>query len=308
MAAIQRRRGSAARNDAALVRGAGETHRGHVRSENQDVLIVEPRLGLYAVLDGMGGTSAGDVAAHLAARSIAACIRQKPRTRHRSAEELLHLAIRTASLEVFTAGVRKREHLGMGTTVVACLVVDPTRVVIGHVGDSRAYLLRDGRLAALTRDHTVVQAMIDAGELSLDAVGRHPERHALTRCVGNPVGAPTWRSTGSGPCRPRASKWRSRSTICSIGPPRQRRSPDSCAGCSAAERCDQWRTPQVAAAGHRAIASGRDFRGLHIGDPRAYQRANRVADHLPSHRHGREVRLRRAVGVRLVLDFSHQCA
>ena len=54
MAAIQRRRGSAARNDAVLVRGAGETHRGHVRSENQDVLIVAPRLGLYAVLDGMG--------------------------------------------------------------------------------------------------------------------------------------------------------------------------------------------------------------------------------------------------------------
>jgi PPM family protein phosphatase len=190
MAAIQRRRGSAVRNDTALVRGAGETHRGHVRSENQDVLIVEPRLGLYAVLDGMGGTSAGDVAAHLAARSIAACIRQKTRTRQRSAEELLHLAIRTASLEVFTAGVRKREHLGMGTTVVACLVVDPTRVVIGHVGDSRAYLLRDGRLAALTRDHTVVQAMVDVGELSLDAAGRYPERHALTRCVGNPRGDP----------------------------------------------------------------------------------------------------------------------
>jgi protein phosphatase len=185
MATTGWRRRSAARNDAPRLSGGGETHCGHVRSDNQDVLVIEPRLGLYAVLDGMAGTSAGDVAARLAASGIAACIRQKSRIRWRWPRELLDLALRTASVEVFVAGAKQREYQGMGTTAVACLVVDPTRVVIGHLGDSRAYLLRDGKLAALTRDHTVVQELVDAGELKRSEIAHSPHRHMLTRCLGH---------------------------------------------------------------------------------------------------------------------------
>jgi len=134
--------------------GGGGTHCGHVRESNQDVLIVEPGLGLYAVLDGMGGANAGDVAARLAAQEIVACIRRTPRSRRRSPHQLLELALHSAAVQVFTAASERRDYRGMGTTVVACLVVDPTRVVIGHAGDSRAYLLRDGQLTLLTRDHT----------------------------------------------------------------------------------------------------------------------------------------------------------
>jgi PPM family protein phosphatase len=138
----------------ARLRGHGHTHCGHVRESNQDVIVVEPALGLYAVLDGMGGANAGDVAAHLAAVEIVACVRRRSRIRRRSPRQLLELALRTAAIQVFSVAQEQLEYRGMGTTVVACLVVDPTRAVIAHAGDSRAYLLRDGKLAALTRDHT----------------------------------------------------------------------------------------------------------------------------------------------------------
>jgi protein phosphatase len=133
--------------------GGGVTHCGHVRDDNQDVIIVEPKLGLYAVLDGMGGANAGDVAARMAAREIVACVQQKSRLRRRSPEQLLRFALDTAAVQVFTAAEQRLEYRGMGTTVVACLV-DPPRAVIGHAGDSRAYLLRGRELTPLTRDHT----------------------------------------------------------------------------------------------------------------------------------------------------------
>jgi serine/threonine protein phosphatase PrpC len=138
----------------ARLSGGGETHRGYVREDNQDVIIVEPTLGLYAVLDGMGGANAGDVAARMAAQEIVACVRQESRTRRRSPDQVLRFALDTAAVKVFTAAAQRLDYRGMGTTAVACLVVDPTRVVIGHAGDSRAYLLRGGELTALTRDHT----------------------------------------------------------------------------------------------------------------------------------------------------------
>jgi protein phosphatase len=195
MAAIQgsarRGREGAARDGDRMplrVWGGGETHRGHVRETNQDVILVEPDLGLYAVLDGMGGANAGDVAARLGGEEIAACIRKNSRVRRRSPRKLLELALHTAAVEVFRAAEERLECHGMGTTVVACLVVDPTRVVVGHAGDSRAYLLRGGELAVLTRDHTAAQRLVDAGALRLDEMERSPHRHLLTRNLGRAYG------------------------------------------------------------------------------------------------------------------------
>lgn len=140
--------------------GGGETHCGHLREDNQDVIIVEPDLGLYAVLDGMGGANAGDVAARMAAQEIVACVRQKSGLRRRLPHQLVELALHTAAVQVFTAAHKRLEYRGKGTTVVACLVVDPTLAVVGHAGDSRAYLLRGGELTALTRDHTSAPHML----------------------------------------------------------------------------------------------------------------------------------------------------
>jgi PPM family protein phosphatase len=164
------------------VRSAGGSHIGKVRTTNEDALILEPRLGLYAVLDGMGGASAGDVASQLARDAIREFVH------HRRAalppRDLLEAAIVAASAAVFGEAQRHRDHHGMGTTVVACLVIDPQHVVIGHVGDSRAYLWRDGRLQTVTRDHTIVEELVDRGLLTAEEAERHPYKNVLSRNLG----------------------------------------------------------------------------------------------------------------------------
>jgi serine/threonine protein phosphatase PrpC len=164
------------------LRAFGDTHVGKVRPSNEDSLIVEPHLGLYAVLDGMGGASAGDVASQLARDTVRDFILHRRMTL--APRELLEAAIAAGSQAVFLAAQRRQDRHGMGTTVVACLVVEPDRVVVGNVGDSRAYLLRGGRLQSLTRDHTVVQELLHRGVLSVEEAERHPYKNVLSRNLG----------------------------------------------------------------------------------------------------------------------------
>lgn len=163
------------------LRIAGDTHVGKVRESNEDSMIVDPRLGLYVVLDGMGGANAGDVASQTARDAIASFVAQN---RGGEPKQLLEAAIQFGCAAVFNAAQASREHHGMGTTCVACLVVDPKLVVIGHVGDSRAYLLRHGRLQSLTRDHTIVEELVDRGVLGADEAERHPYKNVLSRNLG----------------------------------------------------------------------------------------------------------------------------
>jgi PPM family protein phosphatase len=166
----------------ASMRVAGDTHVGKVRTTNEDALIIEPHLGLYVVLDGMGGANAGDIASQLARDAIRDFIL------HRRAalppKALLEAAIIAGSTAVFTAAQQNRERHGMGTTVVACLLVDPKHAVIAHVGDSRAYLLRMSRLQPLTRDHTIVEELVDRGLLAAEEAERHPYKNVLSRNLG----------------------------------------------------------------------------------------------------------------------------
>lgn len=147
-------------------------------------MIVDPQRGLYAVLDGMGGANAGDVASQTARDAIRDFVVQRRLTMEPKA--LLEAAIQHASATVHDAAKQARERHGMGTTVVACLVVQPAnnRVVIAHVGDSRAYLLRQGRLQALTRDHTIVEELVERGVLSPEDAERHPYKNVLSRNLG----------------------------------------------------------------------------------------------------------------------------
>jgi len=164
------------------MRVAGDTNVGKVRDTNEDSMILEPRHGLYAVLDGMGGANAGDIASQMARDAIRDYVLQ--RRGNAPARQLLEAAIQAGSAAVFQAAQANRERHGMGTTVVACLVVDPKHVVVGHVGDSRAYLLRQGRLQALTRDHTIVEELVDRGLLTPDEAERHPYKNVLSRNLG----------------------------------------------------------------------------------------------------------------------------
>lgn len=164
------------------MRVAGDTNVGKIRTTNEDSMIVEPMKGLYAVLDGMGGANAGDVASQMARDAIRDYVTQ--RRGNLAPRQLLEAAIQAGSASVFQASQANRERHGMGTTVVACLVVDSKHVVIGHVGDSRAYLLRQGRLQALTRDHTIVEELVDRGLLTPDEAERHPYKNVLSRNLG----------------------------------------------------------------------------------------------------------------------------
>jgi PPM family protein phosphatase len=160
----------------------GATHAGNVRETNEDCLLVEPELGLYAVLDGMGGARAGDVASHRARDAIVEYVRA--RRGKMAPHALLEAAIQAGSAAVHGEARRRRDRRGMGTTVVACLQVDPYNVIIGHVGDSRAYLLRDGRMQQLTRDHTIVAELLASNAIRPEEAVHHPYKSVLSRNLG----------------------------------------------------------------------------------------------------------------------------
>jgi protein phosphatase len=170
---------------------AGRSERGP-RSLNQDFYVVDPALGLFAVADGMGGHKAGEVASELAITTLKAFITStaggEPHAGpfeydpgRSTAANRVAAGMRLANRKVYDAGRRDPQLAGMGTTIVAALV-DGDRIVIGHVGDSRAYLLRGGRFSAMTRDHTWVAAMLAAEPNA--RTEDHPMRHVLTSGIG----------------------------------------------------------------------------------------------------------------------------
>jgi serine/threonine protein phosphatase PrpC len=148
------------------------------REVNEDVALTGDRL--FAIADGIGGLGAGQVAARLAVDALDEAV-----AADRSVAGLLD-AGRKANRSVWrhaTAGREGREP-STGTTLTALAVTSDAGTVVLHVGDSRLYRLRDGRLAQLTQDHTVVAELVGAGELEEKDVAAHPHRHVLTRAVG----------------------------------------------------------------------------------------------------------------------------
>ncbi len=158
-----------------VARGAGLTHRGLVRERNEDAILMDPSGRLWAVADGMGGYGHGDVASDIVIDSLEIMDDDDPP--EALAERL------TAANEIVRARAAEPGMGPMGATVVAAIIAR-ARAQIAWVGDSRAYLMRSGRLRLLTRDHTVVQDLVERGELSPDAAERHPEAHIITRAVG----------------------------------------------------------------------------------------------------------------------------
>jgi serine/threonine protein phosphatase PrpC len=164
------------------MRIAGDTNVGKVRTTNEDSMIVDHQLRLYVVLDGMGGANAGDLASQTARDAIGMFVQHQRLTME--PKQLLEAAIQYGSAAVFNAAQQARERHGMGTTCVACMIIDAKRAVVAHVGDSRAYLLRHGRLQSLTRDHTIVEELVDRGVLAADEAERHPYKNVLSRNLG----------------------------------------------------------------------------------------------------------------------------
>ncbi len=170
---------------------------GPVRAANEDHLLLDAEVGLFVVADGMGGHQAGEVASHLAVATVADAIRAEYGARGAgsdvgSAGDLaasrLKGALQRANARVYTTGAADPSLVGMGTTITA-LLMGPSDVVIGSVGDSRAYLVRGGTTLQLTHDDTWLASLL-GGDGARDAAARaHPMRHVLTHIVGSRDGS-----------------------------------------------------------------------------------------------------------------------
>jgi PPM family protein phosphatase len=153
---------------------AAVTDPGRRRRRNEDAFVLEPPL--FAVADGMGGAQAGEIASRIAAsvlRDSAAG----------SSEQAVVALIQEANRRVYEAAATDEARSGMGTTITAAVVEDGA-VHIGHVGDSRAYRIRDGRLEQLTEDHSLVAELVRSGRLSPEEADVHPQRSVITRALG----------------------------------------------------------------------------------------------------------------------------
>lgn len=166
----------------------GNSDIGRVRTTNEDAF----RFGKYEdgavwaiVCDGMGGALGGKLASSLAADMVSRKI-EKSYNRSMSGvsvENMLLSAITTANVTVFDRAAVDNSVHGMGTTIVACVVKDST-ACIAHVGDSRAYIISSGKISQITKDHSLVQEMLDRGQITKDQFDNHPVKNIITRALG----------------------------------------------------------------------------------------------------------------------------
>jgi protein phosphatase len=154
-----------------------------VRSGNEDNFALAPDRGIFIVADGMGGHAAGEVASEMAVNNVARDLGSLKGLGDEQIAERMRAAIRAANGAIFQRTLTEVDKRGMGTTVTA-LVLHGARFLIGQVGDSRAYLLRDGTLVQITKDHSYVQEQVDAGYLTPEQARSHPYSNVITRCVG----------------------------------------------------------------------------------------------------------------------------
>jgi protein phosphatase len=163
-----------------ILNAIGGSNIGKVRARNEDSYIVRPDIGLFAVADGMGGHAAGNVASKTALETLTAAIPSAT-----ADEQSVMAAMRAANLAVWQRAEAERDKAGMGTTMtILAFTPDVSECIVAHVGDSRLYRLRTGRLEQLTHDHTAVQELIDQGQLTKDEARRHPLSSMLYRSVG----------------------------------------------------------------------------------------------------------------------------
>ncbi len=153
------------------------TDTGRQRKDNEDSAFV--RAPLFAVADGMGGAQSGEVASALAVQEL----QRRDLPAEGSAEERLVALIQAANRRIYELSHAGHEHAGMGTTLTAVCVVEDG-IAVAHVGDSRAYIYRDGELVRLTEDHSLVEELVRQGKLTEAQAAEHPQRSIITRALG----------------------------------------------------------------------------------------------------------------------------
>ena len=167
------------------------TDTGKVRTQNEDAIAILPQHGVAILADGMGGYSAGEIASRIAIEVCVAGFEQGLQVfnwwhvadRGERLEQLIRDTVIKANLAINDAAQLEPQYAGMGTTLVVALL-HHDRLLLAHLGDSRAYRLRDGCLEQLTHDHSQVQEQVDAGLLSAEQARHAPNRNLVTRALG----------------------------------------------------------------------------------------------------------------------------
>ena len=164
---------------------AAGTDVGRIRAGNEDSLYADAdqERGLFIVADGMGGHAAGEVASEMAVQIVARDLTDVRDLSGDDAGARMAEALRSANRAIYERTIQEADKQGMGTTA-SCLLMGQGRFIIGHIGDSRVYLLRDGVFRQVTKDHSYVQEQVDAGFLTPEQARYHPYSNVITRCVG----------------------------------------------------------------------------------------------------------------------------
>ncbi len=164
---------------------AARTDVGMIRAGNEDNYYADatPHRGLFIVADGMGGHAAGEVASEMAVQIVTNELSAIHDLSSDGAAGIVMRALRSANGAIYERTLAEVDKQGMGTTA-SVLILSGSRYLIGQVGDSRVYLLRDGGLRQVTKDHSYVQEQVDAGYLTPEQARYHPYSNVITRCVG----------------------------------------------------------------------------------------------------------------------------
>ncbi len=166
---------------------SGLSSRGLVRARNEDNWLADPERGLFVVADGMGSRNGGAVASELVVEQLPALLPMQALDSCELCEigaaEALRAALFALNRRICECAREHPELTGMGAALVM-VFIRRARALVAHLGDSRAYRLRDGHLTALTRDHSIVRYLVDAGEISEEQARRHPARSQISRYAG----------------------------------------------------------------------------------------------------------------------------
>jgi serine/threonine protein phosphatase PrpC len=167
------------------IKVGARTDVGMVRSGNEDNFFAEAdtQRGVFVVADGMGGHAAGEVASEMAVQIVARTLLPLQSVKADHAETLVAQSLKDANRAIYERMLAEVDKQGMGTTA-SVLVLSDEGYLIGQIGDSRIYLLRDGALVQITKDHSYVQEQVDAGLLTPEQARYHPYSNVITRCVG----------------------------------------------------------------------------------------------------------------------------
>jgi protein phosphatase len=171
---------------------AKATHTGMVRSHNEDSIAIDPAIGLAVLADGMGGYNAGEVASGIATALISSEMREalasqavhvEDKSGTPAAGRLLRDIVAKTNTSIFQSANSQPQYAGMGTTLVVTLFCN-NQLTVAHIGDSRLYRHRGGKLDQVTRDHSLLQEQIDSGLLTKEAARRSQNKNLVTRALG----------------------------------------------------------------------------------------------------------------------------